>query len=102
MSRENQDTPEGQLELLQKKVTEYNGDLKIVHYEFFEDQYRILAGRILTIIDASIAEKQQNKCVKDLVKSEFYRRINELQDFYYQGKKGHSVNLENKGSDPLS
>lgn len=33
-----------------------------------------LMGEVLTIIDASIFDKQQNKAVKDLIKSRFYSR----------------------------
>lgn len=33
-----------------------------------------LMGEVLTIIDASIVEKQQNKSIKDLIKSRFYSR----------------------------
>ncbi len=33
-------------------------------------QIRFLAGRILTIIDASIHEEKQNKAIKDLIRNE--------------------------------
>jgi len=33
-------------------------------------QIRFLAGRILTIIDASIKEEKQNKAIKDLIRNE--------------------------------
>ena len=83
---------------LEKKVKEFNINYKIVHYNYFEQEYRLLSGKILTIIDASIADKQQNKCVKDLIKSEFYRRINDLQNFYFNGVSGHTVNLDQSDS----
>lgn len=37
-------------------------------YSVIEMRLRALAGKILTVIDASIPEGQQNKCVKDLVR----------------------------------
>jgi len=33
-----------------------------------------LMGEVLTIVDASIGDKQQNKAVKDLIKARFYAR----------------------------
>jgi len=30
-------------------------------------------GRVLTIIDATIADKEQRKAIKDLIKNEYYR-----------------------------
>ena len=60
---------------LQKKVMESDDYCKIVHYNYIEDNFRHLAGKILTIIDASISENRQNKCIKDLIKSEFSEKI---------------------------
>jgi hypothetical protein len=39
-----------------------------------------LEGKILTIIDASISDKEQNKAIKDLVRGEFRNTI----DWFYQ------------------
>lgn len=38
-------------------------------------QIGFLMGKVLTIIDASISEKQQNKAMKDLIKNEFYSKL---------------------------
>jgi hypothetical protein len=80
---------------LQKKVMESDDYCKIVHYNYIEDNFRHLAGKILTIIDASISENRQNKCIKDLIKSEFSEKIYDVQRFYNEGKEkghwGHSV-----------
>ncbi len=78
--------------------------IKEVHYDYIEDQIRVLSGKILTIIDASISDKQQNKCVKDLIKSEVFRRISDIQNFWWDGKRGSvgGFNLELKDSDPLN
>jgi len=74
---------------------------KKVSYYYIEDMLRMLSGRVLTIIDASISEEKQNKAIKDLVKKEIWTQINKLQYFYWGDKQGHSVKLEEKESDPL-
>lgn len=38
-------------------------------------QFGFLLGDILTIIDASISDKQQNKALKDLIKNKFYNKL---------------------------
>jgi hypothetical protein len=38
---------------------------------FIKDSYRKIMGRTLTIIDASIVDKQHNKAVKDLLRQVF-------------------------------
>lgn len=61
--------------------------VKRVHYDFIEEQFRILAGKVLTIIDASIPDQRQNKCLKDIIRAEFYRRIDDVQCFYWPDGK---------------
>ena len=39
-------------------------------------QINFLQGKILTIIDASISDKVQNKAIKDLIKTQFYEQMN--------------------------
>jgi hypothetical protein len=39
-----------------------------------------LAGRILTIIDASISDRQQNKAMKDLIKQEVGKTLDVLHE----------------------
>lgn len=54
---------------------EKDNDLKIykflADYGFIKGNLTNLLGRILTIIDASISEKVQNKAVKDIIRGEF-------------------------------
>jgi len=83
------------------KIGEVAYDEKQVSYYYIEDMLRMLSGRILTIIDASISEEKQNKAIKDLVKKEIWTQINKLQYFYWGDKQAHSVKLEEKESDPL-
>ncbi len=44
---------------------------KLADYKFIQSSLKSLTGRVLTIIDASIPESKQNKCVKDLIRREF-------------------------------
>lgn len=77
-------------------------DIKEVGYFRIEDSFRHLAGKILTIIDASISDKQQLKAIKDLIKKDFWIEIDKWQQYYWEGKQGHSVpNLEHQNRDPL-
>jgi hypothetical protein len=69
------------------------GFSKEVGYYSIEYAYRELAGKILTIIDASIADKQHNKAVKDLIKREIRIEIDKWQKIYGNGRWGHSVEL---------
>ena len=71
-------------------VTSYS--VPIMYWEI-EDQTRTFAGRILTIIDASITG-QQNKALKDLVRSEIHELLFYFQNKASQGDLGHFVQLE--------
>lgn len=43
-----------------------------------EQDFGYVLGRVLTIVDASLQDKEQNKAVKDIIKSEFYRAFDVL------------------------
>lgn len=58
------------------------------------DLTRELEGKILTIIDASVSQGQQNKCLKDLIFKDFGFYKGEVYDVF--GKTG-KVDF---GSDP--
>jgi len=53
-----------------------------------------MAGRLLTVIDASISDKVQNKAIKDLLKGEIREFLNTFQNLGSQGKEGHTVRLD--------
>lgn len=53
-----------------EQVTDWSGE-KLTNYHFIQLRLRQITGEILTIIDASIPEGKQNKCVKDLVRGVF-------------------------------
>ena len=69
-------------------LASYNVPLQYQNVEFFLQK---LAGRILTICDASSTEPTKNKAMKDLVRREFMHIFNELQIKASDGKAGHSV-----------
>lgn len=66
---------------------------RAVKYPRIEDDIRFLTGKILTIIDASIEKENQNSAMKSLVKHEFSEFLINYQNYCYQGREGHSVNL---------
>ena len=49
-------------------------------------QLSFLLGRVLTIIDASISDKTQNKAIKDLVKGEFSDKQTHIYQLCYPGE----------------
>lgn len=50
------------------------------------DQLRFLLGRVLTVIDASIADPRQNKAIKDVLKGEFINKLAHVSDVLSEGK----------------
>jgi len=71
-----------ELNELTKRVDKIGNGFKIVHHDYFEDLLCNFEGKILTIVDASIPEGKQNKCVKDLIKSEYYSACGKNNEFY--------------------
>lgn len=54
-------------------------------------------GKVLTIIDAVIVNKEHNKSVKDVIKSAFYGRDNHwggLEEMFRQLKQKYAPNIE--------
>ena len=43
---------------------------------YLNNQFSYLVGRVKTVIDASIADKQQNKALKDLLAQEIWKTMN--------------------------
>ena len=56
---------------------------KLLAHSFLLDCFRKIMGRTLTIIDASIYDKQQNKAMKDLVRQIFSDEIEFSADLAY-------------------
>lgn len=75
-------------------IKRFGIDFRIVGYYEIEYPIRRLAGKILTILDASINDSKQNKAIKDLVKGEVFETIDSFQRMYWRGKKGQTVDLE--------
>lgn len=55
---------------LQKVLRNFNENLGI----YINDDQRFKLGRVLTIIDAAIADPEQRKAIKDLVNNEWWSR----------------------------
>jgi len=60
---------------------------KLASYSFIQWRFSKMLGKILTLIDASIGDKQQNKAIKDLIKGDFINEYGELSNFLL-GKSG--------------
>jgi hypothetical protein len=50
----------------------------MMHYTGIAEQVKKLAGKVLTILDAAYVNENQNKAVKDLVKSSFRSQLGEI------------------------
>lgn len=66
--------------------TGWEGD-KLASYDFIQKRLSFITGRILTIIDASIPEGKQNKCIKDLIRGEFLSELEQLGALMFDKKK---------------
>ena len=58
---------------------------------------QLLLGRILTIIDGAIADKEQRKALKDLIKENFYKErwSSEINEILYQYDEKVGLNQVN-------
>lgn len=56
--------------------TEYTS--RSIRYPLIIDELSSLSGEILTIIDASIPDGKQNKAMKDLIRSKFSHKMNNV------------------------
>jgi hypothetical protein len=84
-----QDIPEGTVGYSSIEVKDYKGvaDEKALSIGFVFDCFRKIMGKTLTIIDASILDKQQNKSVKDLVRNMFSENMEFVSEMVYDQKK---------------
>ena len=65
-------------------------DERAVRYFRLEDDIKTLAGRILTVIDASIIDDRQNKAMKDIVKGHIHKFLYQYQEMCYFGHRAGS------------
>lgn len=56
---------------------------KLADQSFIQARLKGLTGKILTIIDASIPEGKQNKCIKDLVREVFMNEFADISELLY-------------------
>lgn len=68
------------LEEFSKKIKE-----NTLSAEAMSSQIRFLAGRILTIIDASVHEEKQNKAMKDLIRNEVASTLSHITTLATEG-----------------
>ncbi len=66
-------------------------DERQIHYRNLAIRTRNLSGKILTIIDASIIDRDAKKAVKDLVKNEIREFLYHYQDYCSKGNSGEGV-----------
>ena len=70
-------------------IAKYDGSQKVVMqevksksrelpYNAIQSQVRFLQGKVLTVIDAISAEREQKKAIKDLIKNAFSQQLNWL------------------------
>ena len=59
---------------------------RFISYEFLLDTMRKLMGRTLTLLDASIVDKTQNKAVKDVVRNIFSDEMEFATDWAWDQK----------------
>lgn len=82
-----------------RKFTEEELELKKRFYDYFEMRTKNFLGRVLTQIDASVAEERQNKALKDLIKSQCHDFMCDIQGYASNQPGelrpwGHSINLQ--------
>jgi hypothetical protein len=70
-----------------KEAEEWSKEPALASYEFVERNLSWQLGQVLTIIDASISDKKQNKAIKDLIKNSFHDRIH----FVYKKLSGEEI-----------
>lgn len=55
------------------------------------DDMKDLTGKVLTIVDASIVNEQQNKAMKDLIRAQFTKTIGRYEDICFYGKQQKKI-----------
>jgi len=59
-------------------IKEWSDSSKLADLNFIQSRISDLLGKVLTVIDASIPEGKQNKCIKDLIRKDFMHEHEEL------------------------
>jgi hypothetical protein len=68
----------------------------MMHYDGIAEQVKKLAGKILTILDAAYVNENQNKAVKDLVKSSFRSQLGDIHTKAYEDPDSESCEGANE------
>lgn len=72
---------------------------KLADYSFIQARLKGLTGKVLTIIDASIPEGKQNKCIKDLIREVFINEFADVSELLYD-ETGKFEETVSDGFDP--
>jgi hypothetical protein len=78
---------------MSKEITE---KYETILYEETEKPLTILAGRLLTLADATFNDPVQRKAFKDIIKKEIRDVIDCYQNIAFKGQQFHGVPLEVK------
>ena len=65
------------------KVDDLKDQEKLADYTFIFKELRMMLGKVLTVIDASITEPKQNKAIKDIIRNTFIDEYSFLSDMIY-------------------
>jgi hypothetical protein len=64
-------------------VKDYSGKSRLTDYDFVQNTLNFMLGEVLTLMDASIPDKVQNKAIKDIIKGMFISKYVELSDVLF-------------------
>ena len=70
---------------------------KELNYSAIASQMGFLKGKILTIIDASVEDRQRNKALKDLIRNEFSIKLDWIYQLCGLPKNGLAEGVEEYG-----
>lgn len=73
---------------------------KLADFAFIQARLKGLTGKVLTIIDASIPEGKQNKCIKDLIREVFMNEFADVSDLLYNEASKFDEVAVGEGFDP--
>jgi hypothetical protein len=56
----------------------YDHEVNLASYEYIYDKMQHLVGQVLTLIDASVSDRDQRKASKDIIRSYFAEKYGEI------------------------
>ncbi len=80
---------------MSKKIESYTkelGDKELtLNYYWVESDTKIMAGKLLTMIESAITDKEQKKALKDITKNHIREFLFKMQEMAWKGDKAHSI-----------